>query len=104
MFHLKVEQIFLEEFNATPSQMFNDFEETPIAAASLAQVHKATTKDGEKVAVKVLNFLRYITEIPRKLLKDKGNLNSPRRSAKLIFQTLAHRPLCVSQSTKCILN
>ncbi|TGJ86006.1 hypothetical protein E0Z10_g2766 [Xylaria hypoxylon] len=33
--------------------MFEDFEETPIAAASIGQVHRATLKSGEKVAVKI---------------------------------------------------
>ncbi|RWA13792.1 hypothetical protein EKO27_g1284 [Xylaria grammica] len=33
--------------------MFEDFEETPIAAASIGQVHRGTLKSGEKVAVKI---------------------------------------------------
>lgn len=33
--------------------LFEDFEETPIAAASIGQVHRATLKSGEKVAVKI---------------------------------------------------
>ena len=34
-------------------ELFTEFGE-PVAAASIAQVHKAMTKDGEQVAVKIL--------------------------------------------------
>lgn len=33
--------------------VFNSFEKEPLGAASLAQVHKATLKDGTVVAVKI---------------------------------------------------
>jgi hypothetical protein len=39
---------------AHPDQLFATFERTPVASASIAQVHFATLKDGKQVAVKVL--------------------------------------------------
>jgi ubiquinone biosynthesis protein len=39
---------------APPEQLFATFERTPVASASIAQVHFATLKNGKEVAVKVL--------------------------------------------------
>uniref|UniRef100_A0A1B6CIR2 ABC1 atypical kinase-like domain-containing protein n=1 Tax=Clastoptera arizonana TaxID=38151 RepID=A0A1B6CIR2_9HEMI len=48
----EVKQLFIEDFGKAHTDIFKSFDEEPIAAASLAQVFKAETKDGMKVAVK----------------------------------------------------
>ncbi|MRW87031.1 ubiquinone biosynthesis regulatory protein kinase UbiB [Pseudoduganella sp. FT26W] len=43
-----------KSLGAHPDELFATFERTPVASASIAQVHFATLKDGRQVAVKVL--------------------------------------------------
>jgi predicted unusual protein kinase regulating ubiquinone biosynthesis (AarF/ABC1/UbiB family) len=48
-----IEQQVLRELGAKPHQKFAEFEETPFAAASIGQVHRAKLITGEDVIVKV---------------------------------------------------
>ncbi|KAI9096656.1 ABC1 family-domain-containing protein [Phlyctochytrium arcticum] len=49
-----VEKIFMEEFDGKkPSDVFETFTRNAVASASIAQVHRATLKDGRTVAVKI---------------------------------------------------
>src|SRR2546427_52173 len=49
----EVERIVEEELGARISKIFQTFESTPMAAASLGQVHRAALRDGREVVVKV---------------------------------------------------
>ena len=75
-----------ERFGQKLFDLFDSFEDTPVAAASIAQVHKAKLKSGEIVAVKILRpniaqkyeediaFLEYGAEIITRFLKKAKRL------------------------------
>src|SRR5512141_2415987 len=48
-----VERVIEEDLDLTVDRLFLEFEERPVAAASIGQVHRATLPNGRKVAVKV---------------------------------------------------
>lgn len=48
-----IEAILTAHFGAPPGEIFDAFEEEPMGAASIAQVHRARLKDGSPVVVKV---------------------------------------------------
>ncbi|XP_075782903.1 aarF domain-containing protein kinase 1 isoform X5 [Pelodiscus sinensis] len=49
----EIEQVIREDLGKEIKELFVSFEDTPLGAASLAQVHKAVLQDGRTVAVKV---------------------------------------------------
>ncbi|HVT01745.1 MAG TPA: AarF/ABC1/UbiB kinase family protein [Thermoanaerobaculia bacterium] len=51
--YAEVEAIVEKELNAKVSKAFGSFEQAPLAAASLGQVHRATLREGQEIVVKV---------------------------------------------------
>ncbi len=65
----KIQPQLETDLGASPHDLFDDFDENPIASASIAQVYQARLKTGEKVVVKVLRpGLRKIIEADLRLL------------------------------------
>ncbi len=64
-------------------RVFAYIDETPVAAASLAQVHRARLRDGSLVAVKI-----QYPEAARLFASDLGNLRRGARAASFLFRRL----------------
>ena len=67
-----------EELGAPPEQVFASWDPEPIAAASIGQVHRAITRDGRAVAVKV-----QYPGIAETIAADLGNVALLRRMLKV---------------------
>src|SRR3954449_7929515 len=61
----EVERVIREELELPVEKLFTSFEEKPMAAASIGQVHRATLPNGKRVAVKVQR-----PEAPRQIEAD----------------------------------
>jgi ubiquinone biosynthesis protein len=73
----QVEQVIEEDLELTLDKLFLDFDERPIAAASIGQVHRATLPNGRSVAVKVQR-----PGAPRQIEADLALLYQAARIAK----------------------
>ncbi len=73
--------IVTKELGAPPEELYATFDPVPFAAASTAQVHEATLKDGTLVAVKV--------QRPRILAKTKADLGVAQELATVAEKRLA---------------
>ena len=69
-----VRRVIEEELGLTIEQAFLTFDETPIAAASIGQVHRATLPTGEEVVVKVQR-----PDAPRQIESDLQLMRSAAR-------------------------
>jgi predicted unusual protein kinase regulating ubiquinone biosynthesis (AarF/ABC1/UbiB family) len=70
-------QMIREELGDEPGNVFKEWDPEPIAAASIGQVHRAITKDGQAVAVKV-----QYPGIAETISADLGNVSLIRRLLK----------------------
>jgi ubiquinone biosynthesis protein len=67
--------IFSAEFGKSPLEVFAEFDEIPLASASMAQVHAATLKTGQSVVVKILRpGMRKVMEQDLGILHTIANL------------------------------
>ncbi len=86
-------------FEKKISEIFDEFDNQPVAAASIAQVHKAKLKSGESVAVKILRpdiakkydrdirFLEYTASFAEKIVK-KAQRIKPKEVMKVFRQSM----------------
>lgn len=89
-----------EELGQLPTELFSSFKETPLASASLGQVHEAVTRDGLRVVVKVqhlgvqksaqsdLKTIRRIVGIVKYFLKIRGMDNFYEEIRAMILEEL----------------
>jgi ubiquinone biosynthesis protein len=71
----QVKIIIEEELKASLTAYFSSFDQEPIASASLSQVHRATTLDGQAVVVKVQRpGIEKIISMDMDILRDLANL------------------------------
>ncbi len=70
-----VRDILENEFGKPLDQIFSQFEEHPLAAASIGQVHRARTLDGKEVVVKVQRpDIRRIIEVDLEIMMHLADL------------------------------
>lgn len=101
-FDFKIVKSKIEEsLGQSLEKIFAKFDEQPVAAASIAQVHKATLVTGQEVAVKILrpaihkkyeqdiNFLRFIAKIISILIPKSKRLK-PSEVVRIFDRSMHH--------------
>jgi len=104
----------VERCSSVPlSELFSSFSETPLAAATIAQVHEATMRDGRHVAVKVqrpglevqvstdIAVLQYMAALGERLFPSIRPFDLP--AAVREFDTSLHRELDFTREAHSII-
>jgi predicted unusual protein kinase regulating ubiquinone biosynthesis (AarF/ABC1/UbiB family) len=76
-------QVIAEELGAAPDRVFAEWDPTPIAAASIGQVHRAMTHDGRAVAVKV-----QYPDVAEAIEADLANMDLATMAMPLMWKSL----------------
>ncbi len=85
-------EVLSVEFPGRLDLLFSSIEETPLAAASMAQVHRATLQDGQEVVIKVLR------PDSRKLVEeDMALLETLSQIVEQYFSNLGYSPVAVAK-------
>jgi ubiquinone biosynthesis protein len=85
----EVKDIIAQEFNQPIEDLFDFFEETPIASASIGQVHRAQLKNSEIVAVKVQRpGIKKLIEVDLEIMLHLATLME-----RHIEEMVLHRPV-----------
>ena len=75
--YAEIERVVEEDLHLSNAQLFLEFEERPIAAASIGQVHRAILPDGTRVAVKIQR-----PGAPRQIASDLALLDQAAKLAR----------------------
>lgn len=104
--YAQVESIIERELGKPPHEVFAEFSQEPLAAASIGQVHRATRHDGEKVAIKIqrpnimpkiqedlsiMHSLAVSLEGTTKAAKELGAVRSVDEFATSLMEELSYR-------------
>lgn len=84
----QIAAVVTEEFGAGPEEVFATWDPTPIASASIGQVHRATLHDGTEVVTKV-----QYPGVAEAIEADLSNVEAFAPLARLISPNLQVRPL-----------
>ena len=84
----KVKRTIEQELERPLTDVFSSFDEKPVAAASVAQVHRANLKDGREVAVKILR-----PGVRRQVERDKAILLGGARFVSIVPRWRANDPV-----------
>ncbi len=90
-----VARILFDELGRTPDQLFAEWDKTPLAVASIGQVHRARLPSGVEVAVKV-QYPRVVRALEQDLkllarFDHDGHLLLPRQRGGVVFEELRER-------------